>query len=348
MKRIKVLVTGGAGYIGAHTVVELHKSGYDAVIADNLSNSSEDVLTGIEKITGEKPVFERVDCTDYNALADLFLRHKDISYAIHFAAFKAVGESVSDPMKYYRNNLISLINLIEIMTSAGESSIVFSSSCTVYGQPSTNYLPVGEDAPLQPAQSPYGKTKQMCEDILKDASQAMKERLKVISLRYFNPVGAHPSALIGELAMGVPQNLLPFVAQTAAGVREFLNVWGDDYNTPDGSCIRDYIYVCDLAKAHVAALDRMTERNGKMDENIEYYNLGTGRGLSVLEVIDLFKRANSVDVPFKIAPRRPGDIEQVWADPSKANKVLGWRADTPVESVMQSAWKWEKRIRGME
>ncbi len=348
MNRIKVLVTGGAGYIGAHTVVELHKSCYDVVIADNLSNSSEDVLTGIEMITGEKPVFERVDCTDYSALANLFLRHNDISYVIHFAAFKAVGESVSNPMKYYSNNLISLINLLEIMTSAGKSSIVFSSSCTVYGQPSANYLPVGEDAPLQPAQSPYGKTKQMCEDILKDASAAMPDRLKVISLRYFNPVGAHPSALIGELPRGVPQNLLPFVAQTAAGVREYLNVWGDDYNTPDGSCIRDYIYVCDLAKAHVAALDRMTERNGNMDENIEYYNLGTGRGLSVLEVIDLFKRANNVDVPFKIAPRRLGDVEQVWANPSKANRVLGWRADTPVESVMQSAWRWEKKIRGIE
>ncbi len=348
MNRYKVLVTGGAGYIGAHTVVELHKSGYDVVIADNLSNSSEDVLTGIEMITGEKPLFEKVDCTDYSALEGLFLKHKDISYAIHFAAFKAVGESVSKPMLYYRNNLLSLMNLIDIMTSAGKSSIVFSSSCTVYGQPSADYLPVGEDAPLQPAQSPYGNTKQICEEMLRDATLAMPDRLNVISLRYFNPVGAHPSAIIGELPRGVPQNLLPFVTQTAAGIRELLSVWGDDYNTPDGSCIRDYIYVCDLAKAHVAALDRMTERNGKMDENIEYYNLGTGKGLSVLEVIDLFKRANNVDVPFKIAPRRPGDVEQVWADPSKANRVLGWRADTPVETVMQSAWRWEKKIRDIK
>lgn len=348
MNRYKVLVTGGAGYIGAHTVIELHKSGYEVVIADNLSNSSEDVLTGIEMITGEKPVFEKVDCTDYSALEALFLKHKDISYAIHFAAFKAVGESVSKPMLYYRNNLLSLMNLIDIMTSAGKSSIVFSSSCTVYGQPSADYLPVGEDAPLQPAQSPYGNTKQICEEMLRDATLAMPDSLNVISLRYFNPVGAHPSALIGELPRGVPQNLLPFVTQTAAGIRELLSVWGDDYNTPDGSCVRDYIYVCDLAKAHVAALDRMTGRNGKMDKNIEYYNLGTGRGLSVLEVIDLFKKANKVDVPFKIAPRRPGDVEQVWADPSKANRVLGWRADTPVETVMQSAWRWEKKIRGIE
>ncbi len=348
MKRSKVLVTGGTGYIGAHTVIELHKTGYDVIIADNLSNSSEDVLDGIEKITGERPIFEKADCTDYNVMDSLFQKYGDIGAAIHFAAFKAVGESVAKPLLYYRNNLLSLINIIDIMTSAGSSSIVFSSSCTVYGQPDSEHLPVGEDAPLQPAQSPYGKTKQMCEDILKDSAYAMPDKLKVISLRYFNPVGAHPTAHIGELPLGVPQNLLPFVAQTAAGVREMLSVWGDDYNTPDGSCIRDYIYVCDLAKAHVAALKRLTVNSGDMKGNIEYFNLGTGRGLSVLEVIDIFKRANNIDVPFRIAERRAGDVEQVWADPSKANRELGWRADTPIEEVMQSAWRWEKRIRGME
>jgi UDP-glucose 4-epimerase len=348
MKRSKVLVTGGTGYIGAHTVVELHKTGYEVIIADNLSNSSLDVLDGIEKITGERPLFEKVDCTDYSELNTLFLKYEDIKSAIHFAAFKAVGESVAKPLLYYRNNLLSLINLIDIMTSRGESSIVFSSSCTVYGQPDQEHLPVGEDAPLQPAQSPYGKTKQMCEDILKDSALAMADRLKVISLRYFNPVGAHPTAHIGELPLGVPQNLLPFVAQTAAGIRDMLSVWGDDYSTPDGSCIRDYIYVCDLAKAHVAALERVTVKSAAMKDNMEYYNLGTGRGLSVLEVIDIFKRANKIDVPFRIADRRAGDVEQVWADPSKANRELGWSADTPIEEVMQSAWRWEKKIRGLE
>ncbi len=348
MERVKVLVTGGAGYIGAHTVVELHESGYEAVIADNLSNSSEEVLEGIEKITGVKPIFERVDCTDKATFAKLFDKYPSIKHAIHFAAYKSVGESVSEPLKYYSNNLESLTNLIGIMTSRGGGSIVFSSSCTVYGQPTPEYLPVNEDAPLQPAQSPYGNTKQICEAILRDCTNALPERLKVISLRYFNPVGAHPSAHIGELPIGVPQNLLPFVTQTAAGLREILNVWGDDYNTPDGSCIRDYIYVCDLAKAHVAALDRMTGRRGEMESSMEYYNLGTGRGLSVLEVIEIFKSANGVKLPYKIAPRRPGDVEQVWADPSKANEKLGWRADTPVEDIMRSAWRWEKKIRGIK
>ncbi len=347
-KRQKVLVTGGTGYIGAHTVVELQKSGYQPVIADNLSNSSVEVLDGIEKITGERPLFEKIDCTERDALKGLFDKYGDIYSAIHFAAYKAVGESVAYPLKYYSNNIGSLINLLEIMTSSGRANIVFSSSCTVYGQPEPQHLPVSELAPLQPAQSPYGNTKQICEEILTDSAAAMKGILKVISLRYFNPVGAHPSANIGELPLGVPQNLLPFVTQTAAGIREILSVFGNDYNTPDGSCIRDYIYVCDLAKAHVAALDRLTGRDSQMEENIEFFNLGTGKGLSVLEVLNAFVNATGIDVPYKIAPRRAGDVEQVWADPAKANNVLGWRADTPVEDIMKSAWAWEKRIRGIE
>lgn len=384
MDKIKVLVTGGAGYIGSHTVVELHNAGYQAIIADNLSNSSIQVLDGIEKIIGEKPIFEQIDCTDYNSLDSLFEKYENINYAIHFAAYKAVGESVQKPLVYYNNNLVSLMNLIEVMNSRGKSSIVFSSSCTVYGQPAPEHLPVSEEAPLQPATSPYGKTKQMCEDILRDSVTAFEGNLDVIALRYFNPVGAHPSAYIGELPIGVPQNLLPFVAQTAAGIREELSVFGNDYNTPDGSCIRDYIYVCDLAKAHVAAIDRLKaldalsevessyeqgghitagESNSKDATNIEEepsikknvaihkrqgvfecFNLGTGKGLSVLEVIEIFKKANSIEVPFKIVARRAGDVEQVWANPAKANKVLNWVASTPLEEVMKSAWKWQQNL----
>lgn len=362
MKKIKVLVTGGAGYIGSHTVVELHNAGYQAIIVDNLSNSSIEVLDGIEKIIGEKPIFEQLDCTDYNSLASIFEKYGNIQYAIHFAAFKAVGESVEKPIIYYKNNLISLLNLIEIMNGQGKSSIVFSSSCTVYGQPSPEHLPVDEEAPLQPATSPYGKTKQMCEDILRDSVTAFKGNLDVIALRYFNPIGAHPSAHIGELPRGVPQNLLPFVSQTAIGIRKELSVFGDDYNTPDGSCIRDYIYVCDLAKAHVAAIERLKAISAPQLMNshntldgakpagghkgvFEYLNIGTGKGLSVLEVIEAFTKANSVDVPYKIVPRRAGDVEQVWANPTKANTVLNWSANTPLEEVMRSAWKWEQKLK---
>ncbi len=345
MERVKVLVTGGTGYIGSHTVVELHEAGYQPVIVDNLSNSSLDVLEGIEKITGVSHLFEKLDCTDIDAMRTFFQIHKGIRHAIHFAAYKAVGESVEHPLIYYRNNLVSLINLVEVMEEQGPSSIVFSSSCTVYGQPDPEFLPVSEDAPLQPAQSPYGKTKQMCESILEDTIKSGNSKLNVISLRYFNPVGAHPSAHIGELPRGVPQNLLPFVTQTAAGLRKELSVFGNDYNTPDGSCIRDYIYVCDLAKAHVAAIDRLQSMHES--GTLEYFNLGTGKGLSVLEVLDEFMKANSLQVPYKIAPRRKGDIEQVWADPSKANQVLGWKADTPLDEIMKSAWRWEKRIRNL-
>lgn len=347
MKKVKVLVTGGTGYIGAHTAVELYNAGYEVVLADNFSNSSPDVLDGIAKIIGCKPLFEEVDCTDYNAFRQVFEKHPDIRAAIHFAAFKAVGESVDKPLMYYKNNLCSLMNLIELMTQKEISSIVFSSSCTVYGQPANEYLPVNETAPLQPAESPYGNTKRMCEEILRDCAHANKEKLNIIALRYFNPIGAHPSALIGELPRGVPQNLLPYITQTAAGIRKQLSVFGDDYSTPDGSCIRDYIYVCDLAKAHVAAIDRLLEKAGEMKESIEYFNLGTGKGLSVLDLIELFKKATGMDVPYRITGRRAGDIEQVWADPYLANNVLGWKADTPVEEVLNSAWKWEKKIRGI-
>jgi len=347
MSKAKVLVTGGTGYIGAHTVVELESAGYEVVIVDNFSNSTPDVLDGIEKITGRRAVFEEVDCADYDAFAKIFDKHPDIAAAIHFAAYKAVGESVDKPLDYYRNNLCSLMNLIDLIGKQKSGAIVFSSSCTVYGQPAREDLPVSENAPLQAATSPYGNTKQMCEDILRDCARSYGEKLRIISLRYFNPIGAHPSAIIGELPRGVPQNLLPYITQTAAGLRKQLSVFGDDYNTPDGSCIRDYIYVCDLAKAHVAALDRLTKRSGEMDGNMEYFNLGTGNGLSVLQLLTLFKSATGIDIPYQIVGRRAGDVEQVWADPGKANEVLGWKADTPIEDVLLSAWLWEKKIRGI-
>ena len=344
MKKGTILVTGGTGYIGAHTVVELQAAGYKVVAVDNFANSTIDVLDGIEKISGKRPIFEEVDCADYNAFAKVFEKYPGISGAIHFAAYKAVGESVEKPIDYYHNNLFSLINLIKLLKDKEHASLVFSSSCTVYGQPEKEHLPVSESAPLQPAMSPYGKTKQMCEDILKDCAAAYNN-FNIVSLRYFNPVGAHPSAIIGELPRGVPQNLLPFVTQTAIGLRGSLKVFGNDYNTPDGSCIRDYIYVCDLAKAHVAAVARAEQEATDGRDKIEYFNLGTGRGLSVLEILEIFMKATGVEVPYEIVGRRAGDVEQVWADPKKANDVLGWRADTPIEDVMRSAWEWEKKIR---
>lgn len=344
MKKGTILVTGGTGYIGAHTVVELQAAGYEVVAVDNFANSTIDVLDGIEKISGKRPIFEEVDCADYNAFAKVFEKYPGISGAIHFAAYKAVGESVEKPIDYYHNNLFSLINLIKLLKDKEHASLVFSSSCTVYGQPEKEHLPVSESAPLQPAMSPYGKTKQMCEDILKDCAAAYNN-FNIVSLRYFNPVGAHSSAIIGELPRGVPQNLLPFVTQTAIGLRGSLKVFGNDYNTPDGSCIRDYIYVCDLAKAHVAAVARAEQEATDGRDKIEYFNLGTGRGLSVLEILEIFMKATGVQVPYEIVGRRAGDVEQVWADPKKANDVLGWRADTPIEDVMRSAWEWEKKIR---
>ena len=341
----RILVTGGTGYIGSHTTVELMQQGYDVVIVDNLSNSNADVLDGIEAIVGTRPPFEQVDCNDAVAMADVFTRYPDIVGVIHFAASKAVGESVEQPLLYYRNNLMSLVTLLEQMKAHNVHNIVFSSSCTVYGQPTPEHLPVDETAPIQVALSPYGNTKQINEEIIRDEAHADKS-LQATILRYFNPIGAHPSAMIGELPNGVPQNLLPFVTQTAAGLRKQLKVYGNDYNTPDGSCIRDYIYVVDLAKAHVKAVERML--SGKSEEQVEVFNLGTGRGLSVLEILNTFIQVTGVDVPYEIVGRREGDIEQVWAKPDKANNVLGWKADTPVEEVLLSAWNWEKKLRNIE
>lgn len=336
----RILVTGGTGFIGSHTVVELQNSGYDVVIIDDLSNSKADVVENIEKITGVRPAFEQVDCTDFAALEATFTKYNGIKAIIHFAASKAVGESVQQPLKYYRNNIVSLVNLLELMPKYNVEGIVFSSSCTVYGQP--DVLPVTEAAPTKKAESPYGNTKQINEEIIVDTVNSGSPISSVI-LRYFNPIGAHPTALIGELPLGVPQNLLPYLTQTAIGIRKELSVFGDDYDTPDGSCIRDYIYVCDLAKAHVKAIDRILQK--EMAEKVEVFNLGTGRGLSVLELINTFEKATGVKLPYKIVGRRAGDIVKVWADPERANKVLGWSADTPVEEVLQTAWKWQLHLR---
>lgn len=332
----KILVTGGTGYIGSHTVVELQQAGYEVVIIDNLSNSNKDVLKGIEAITGVAPVFVEGDCTDIKTLRKLFEENPDIKGIINFAASKAVGESVQKPLLYYRNNLNTLINLLECMPEYGVKGIVFSSSCTVYGEPDVN--PIDESAPIKPATSPYGNTKQISEEIITDYVHSGAP-IKSIILRYFNPIGAHPSAKIGELPLGVPQNLVPYLTQAAAGIRKELTVFGDDYNTPDGSCIRDYIDVVDLAKAHVVAMRRMLE--GEDTDSIEIFNLGTGRGVSVLELIHDFEKATGVPVPHKIGPRREGDIEQIWAIPDKANNVLGWKADTPVSETLANAWRWQ-------
>lgn len=340
MKKETILVTGGTGYIGSHTVVELQKAGYPVVIIDNLSNSNRDVLDGIEHITGIRPEFVEADCTDMNALKDLFAKHPGIKGIINFAASKAVGESMQKPILYYRNNLNTLMNLLDMMAANEVKGIVFSSSCTVYGEPDVN--PVTEKSPIKKATSPYGNTKQICEEIITDAIHAGAP-YKSIILRYFNPVGAHPSAEIGELPNGVPQNLIPYLTQTAIGIRKELSVFGNDYNTPDGFCIRDFIDVVDLAKAHVIAIERML--HDKSDEKIEIFNLGTGKGLSVMELINSFERATGVKVPYKIVGRRPGDIEKVWADPSYANNVLGWKAETPIDDTMRNAWHWQQRLR---
>lgn len=338
----RILVTGGTGYIGSHTTVELMQQGYDVTIVDNLSNSNIDVLDGIESIVKKRPDFANIDCGNYMDLDNVFKQYSDIVGVIHFAASKAVGESVEKPLLYYRNNIGSLVTLLEVMRAHQVRNIVFSSSCTVYGQPDKDHLPVDETAPIQKALSPYGNTKQINEEIIYDEAHA-DENLHATILRYFNPIGAHPSAKIGELPNGVPQNLLPFVTQTAAHLRPELKVFGDDYNTPDGSCIRDYIYVVDLAKAHVKAIDRMLHVEER--DQVEVFNLGTGRGLSVFEIIKTFEKATRKKIPYTIVGRREGDIEQVWADPRKANEVLGWKADTPIADVLKSAWKWEKHIR---
>lgn len=335
----KILVTGGTGYIGSHTVVELQNAGFEVVIVDNLSNSSADVVEGIVRITGIRPAFERLDCLDCAGLDKLFAEHRGIAAVIHFAASKAVGESVQKPLLYYRNNLASLINLLELMPKYGVENFVFSSSCTVYGQP--DELPVTERAPRKPAESPYGNTKQICEDIVSDTVRS-GAKLKSILLRYFNPIGAHPSAEIGELPLGVPQNLIPFVTQTAAGIRPKLSVFGSDYNTPDGSCIRDYINVVDLAKAHVIAAQRML--TGKSKSAVETFNLGTGRGVSVLEVINTFEKATGAKLSYEVTGRRAGDIEKIWADPAYANEELGWKAKETLEDTLASAWKWQQKL----
>ena len=340
----KILVTGGTGYIGSHTVVELQNSGYEVIIVDNLSNSDIQVLDRIAKITGIRPVFENIDCTDYVAMDNLFKKYsadknKAIKAIIHFAASKAVGESVAKPLLYYRNNLGSLMNLLQLMLTYNVKNIVFSSSCTVYGQP--DRLPVTESAPIKQPLSPYGNTKKIGEEIIRDAIYANPD-FKGIILRYFNPIGAHPSSEIGELPNGIPNNLLPFVTQTAIGLRKQLQVFGDDYNTPDGSCIRDYIHVVDLAKAHVLAVNRIVESKSKSP--VETFNLGTGRGLSVLEIIKTFEKVTGAHVPYKIVARREGDIEQVWADPTYANNVLGWKAVETVEDTLSSAWSWELKL----
>lgn len=336
----RILVTGGTGYIGSHTVVELQKAGYPVVIIDNLSNSNVKVLDGIERISGIRPDFVEADCTDIAAVRKLFNDYPGIKGIINFAASKAVGESMQKPLLYYRNNLNTLMNLLEVMGEKEVKGIVFSSSCTVYGEPDVN--PVTEESPIKKATSPYGNTKQISEEIITDVINSGAP-FKSILLRYFNPVGAHPSAEIGELPNGVPQNLVPYLTQAAMGIRKELSVFGDDYNTPDGSCIRDYIDVVDLAKAHVIAIERMLDN--KSEEKIEVFNLGTGNGVSVLGLINAFEKATGVKVPHKIAPRRAGDIEKVWANPARANNVLGWVADTPIEETMRNAWAWQMKLR---
>lgn len=335
----KILVTGGTGFIGSHTVVELIQQGFETIIVDDLSNSQVEVLDGIEKITGVRPAFYPYDLRDQASVNKLFESHSDIQAIIHFAASKAVGESVQKPLLYYKNNLFSLVHLLEAMKQYGVPNIVFSSSCTVYGQP--DRLPVTEEAPFKPAESPYGNTKQVCEEILRDTCK-VESSLHVISLRYFNPVGAHESALIGELPRGVPANLVPFITQTAAGKREQLLVFGNDYDTVDGSAVRDYIHITDLAKAHVIALQRMLNR--KQKQNYEFFNLGTGRGISVLEVIKAFEQSAGVKLNYKIVGRRPGDVEKIYADTTVANNDLGWKAEKTLEDMMRSAWKWQQHL----
>jgi UDP-glucose 4-epimerase len=348
----KILVTGGAGYIGSHTVVELVAAGYDVVIADDLSNSEMGAVEGVRRITGVDVPFERVDCNDRVAFGELFRRYS-FDAVIHFAAFKAVGGSVAEPLEYYRNNIGSFVTLLELMRSGDDNSrgdsghakqpccnVVFSSSATVYGQPEV--LPATETTPRQPATSPYGATKQICEDILRDSVKAYPE-LRGISLRYFNPIGAHPSALIGELPKGVPNNLIPFITQTAAGIRPQLSIFGDDYNTPDGTALRDYIDVVDLARAHVVAVGRML--GGGQRENYEVFNIGTGRPVSVMELVKTFERVNDLKLNYKIAPRRAGDVEAVWADTTLAEKELGWRATRTLDETLRSAWAWQQTLK---
>ena len=336
-----ILVTGGTGFIGSHTTVELINAGYKVVIVDNLSNSKADVIDGIEQITGVRPAFEEVDCCDLQGMDKVFSKYPDIEGIIHFAASKAVGESVEKPLLYYRNNFVSLINLLDLMPKHGVKGIIFSSSCTVYGQPDPENLPVTEDAPIKPAESPYGNTKQVNEEIIRDDINSGAP-IKAILLRYFNPIGSHPTAIIGEMPNGVPMNLIPYVTQTAMGIREQLKVFGNDYDTPDGTCIRDYIYVVDLAKAHVKAMQRVLDTDS---EKLEVFNIGTGKGVSTKEIVDAFEKSTGVKLNWAFAPRRAGDIEKVWANPDKANNVLGWKAETSREDTLKSAWNWQVKLR---
>ncbi len=336
----KILVTGGTGYIGSITTVELIEQGYQVIIIDNLSNSDRDTLERIYEITGVMPLFYELDLKKERSIESIICEHPDIKGMIHFAAAKAVGESVEIPLHYYRNNIVPLINILESMKNNAISNIVFSSSCTVYGQP--DKLPVTEKSPIKPAESPYGYSKQVNENILKDTIKAHKG-IKGIALRYFNPVGAHLSGKLGELPLGKPDNLMPFITQTAIGVRDELSVFGNDYNTPDGSCIRDYIHVVDLAKAHIVALERMIQNKGKAD--YEVFNIGTGNGVSVFEIINSFERTTGVHLKYKIAERREGDIEQIWADTEFANRELGWQASLTLDQMTLSAWEWEKNYR---
>lgn len=337
----KILVTGGTGFIGSHTTVELQEAGYEVIIIDNLSNSRADVVDGIEKITGIRPHFENIDCCDIEALDKVFSKYEGIEGIIHFAASKAVGESVEKPLLYYRNNINSLVNLLELMPKHGVKGIIFSSSCTVYGQPTPENLPVTEQSPIQKALSPYGNTKQINEEIIQDYVHS-GAHIKSIILRYFNPIGAHPSALIGELPIGVPLNLIPYVTQTAAGIREKLRVFGNDYNTPDGTCIRDYIYVVDLAKAHVKAMSRILDNPEA--QPVEIFNIGTGEGVSTLQIIKRFEAVTGVKLNWEFAPRREGDIEKVWGNVDKANTILGWKADANLDDVLLSAWRWQQKL----
>ncbi|WP_291119536.1 UDP-glucose 4-epimerase GalE [Flavobacterium sp. UBA6135] len=336
---MKIVVTGGLGFIGSHTVVELQNQGFEVVIIDNLSNASLAVLDGIFSITGKKPEFEKMDVRDKAAVQSFFKKHSDVTGIIHFAASKAVGESVENPLLYYENNINSLVYILQELQQKPEAHFIFSSSCTVYGQ--AKNMPITEDAPIQPAMSPYGNTKQIGEEIILDVAKV--SNIKAVLLRYFNPIGAHESAAIGELPLGVPQNLVPFITQTAMGLRKELSVFGNDYPTPDGTCIRDYIHVVDLAKAHVIALQRLIDK--KNLENVEVFNLGTGKGSSVLEVIHAFEKVSRKKLPYKIVDRREGDVIEAYADTEKANKILGWKTELSLEQALESAWKWEQKIR---
>ncbi|MDX1767686.1 MAG: UDP-glucose 4-epimerase GalE [Arenibacter troitsensis] len=337
---MKILVTGGLGFIGSHTTVELQNKGYEVIIIDDLSNSTEKVLDGIVAITGKRPIFEKMDLKDRSKVEDFFKRHQEVVGVIHFAASKAVGESVEKPLLYYENNIGTLVYLLKELSKKNKSSFIFSSSCTVYGQ--ADKMPITESAPVKTAESPYGNTKQMGEEIIRDTCM-VTPGINAIALRYFNPMGAHPSAEIGELPIGVPQNLVPFITQTGMGIREQLSVFGGDYPTEDGTCIRDYIHVVDLAKAHVVALERLL--SGKNQDNYEVFNVGTGKGSSVLEVIKSFEKVSGKKLNYKIVDRRPGDITSAYADTTKANKVLGWKAESTLDEAMKSAWLWEEKIR---